>query len=168
MAGQDAQPFHWEYTELDDRNFQIRGRTVFYVVVIFSIIILVTLLVFYARWICRFNSNSHRLGSSSSSYTVNTPQSRATQGGLDAADIRAIPVVVICHSPSSSSIKMMDCSICLGPIEEGQKVKVLPPCQHCYHCECVDRWLAAQPICPLCRANIRFDSTLQHLPVVAL
>ncbi|EXB29971.1 RING-H2 finger protein ATL66 [Morus notabilis] len=58
-----------------------------------------------------------------------------------------------------------ECSICLGVFEDGEKVKVLPGCSHCYHPECVDRWLSAQPSCPLCRASLRVDSPVLKVVV---
>jgi hypothetical protein len=43
------------------------------------------------------------------------------------------------------------CSICISALVAGEKVKVLPPCGHCFHPDCVDAWLQSQPSCPLCR-----------------
>ena len=34
-----------------------------------------------------------------------------------------------------------------------QLVRTLP-CDHEFHCECVDRWLLAKRTCPLCKGNI--------------
>nr|GLL28019.1 RING-H2 finger protein ATL66 [Ipomoea trifida]GMD02097.1 RING-H2 finger protein ATL66-like [Ipomoea batatas] len=88
---QSQHPFHWHYSEFDDSNFQIRGRTLFFIVVLFAIILLITFVVLYARW-------------------------------------------------------------------DGDKVKSLPQCRHCFHSECVDKWLRTQSSCPLCRTSLRFDS----------
>jgi hypothetical protein len=46
------------------------------------------------------------------------------------------------------------CSICLGPVREGEKVRRLPACGHLFHARCVDKWLRAHPTCPLCRAAV--------------
>jgi hypothetical protein len=42
-----------------------------------------------------------------------------------------------------------ECSICLDPISENaiQCCK----CGHCFHEECIKRWLKKNPTCPLCR-----------------
>ncbi|URE40080.1 RING-H2 finger protein [Musa troglodytarum] len=37
---------------------------------------------------------------------------------------------------------------------EGDKIKVLPGCDHGFHPECVDEWLRARANCPLCRASL--------------
>lgn len=47
-----------------------------------------------------------------------------------------------------------ECAVCLDDIEAGQASRVLPGCQHAFHRACADRWLAAHPDCPLCRAHL--------------
>ena len=45
---------------------------------------------------------------------------------------------------------ILECAICLEPFEAGQAVRTLP-CMHRFHAQCVDAWLALEPICPFCR-----------------
>ncbi|KAI8799235.1 hypothetical protein BJ742DRAFT_847198 [Cladochytrium replicatum] len=48
------------------------------------------------------------------------------------------------------------CSICLERFDDGDAVRVLPSCEHVFHKECVDVWLAEQSCaCPLCRVDLR-------------
>ncbi|XP_052199811.1 RING-H2 finger protein ATL66-like [Diospyros lotus] len=149
MASQESQPYHWHYTEFDDRNFQISGRTFFSVVVLFSIIILlITLLLIYARWVCSFR----RLPTGAAPPPPPQPQ------GLDAATISGLPIKLHHSSATTTSIGEWECCICLGIFQDGEKVKVLPKCHHCYHSECVDKWLSSQSSCPLCRSSLRARS----------
>ncbi|XP_047956580.1 RING-H2 finger protein ATL66-like [Salvia hispanica] len=143
------QPFKWHYAEFDDRSFQIRGHTLFFVVVLFSVILLVALLFLYARWVCRFSS-------SSSPPPPRAPPPHAPARGLDAASIASLPIVL--HGQSEPISSDGECCICLGVFGDGDKVKLLPRCRHCFHSECVDAWLVTHSSCPLCRAAIRVDS----------
>lgn len=45
------------------------------------------------------------------------------------------------------------CAVCLDEFRNNQLVRTLP-CDHEFHCECVDRWLLAKRTCPLCKGNI--------------
>lgn len=149
---QDSQPFHWQYPESDDRNFQIHGRTLFFIVMLFSIILLVTLLLLYARWICRYHPSSAATISAASVAHAPPPQAL----GLDPVSINSLPLIL--YRPSDKELG--ECSICLGIFVDGDKVKVLPNCRHCYHSECVDKWLTNHSSCPLCRASPRVDSVV--------
>ncbi|KAF0932295.1 hypothetical protein E2562_009560 [Oryza meyeriana var. granulata] len=42
------------------------------------------------------------------------------------------------------------CPICLDGMEPGRAVRVLPGCNRAFHQDCVDRWLAISPRCPVC------------------
>lgn len=152
MSFGDVRPddSQWHYTVLDDRSFEIRGKTLFFIVVIFSVFLVVGLLLLYARWACRYRHVS------SPPPNPDPPPSQ----GLDAAAIKRLPVVSH-HSEASAA----ECCICLGVFEDGEKVKVLPRCYHCYHPECVDRWLSAQPSCPMCRNSLRVDSAVLKVVV---
>jgi hypothetical protein len=47
------------------------------------------------------------------------------------------------HSPSSQ-----DCVICLSELMPGDRACALP-CEHVFHEECIGRWFAEQPSCPM-------------------
>ncbi|KAF0902921.1 hypothetical protein E2562_019858 [Oryza meyeriana var. granulata] len=46
------------------------------------------------------------------------------------------------------------CSVCLGAVQAGEMVRLLPACKHLYHVECIDMWLASHATCPLCRTEV--------------
>ncbi|CAN1771889.1 RING-H2 finger protein ATL74 [Linum perenne] len=60
-----------------------------------------------------------------------------------------IPVVV--HGSGSGD---PECSICLGEVLDGERVRVMPKCNHEFHVSCIDKWLAAHSSCPNCRHSI--------------
>ncbi|KAJ4834403.1 hypothetical protein Tsubulata_007345, partial [Turnera subulata] len=55
-------------------------------------------------------------------------------------------------------IVVIDCPICLGEFAEGEKMRVLPKCNHGFHAECIDKWLCSHSSCPLCRQLLIDDS----------
>ncbi|KDP44733.1 hypothetical protein JCGZ_01233 [Jatropha curcas] len=165
MSSNDSQQFHWHFTELNDNDFEIHGRTLFFIIILFAIVVLLTLLFLYARWVCRYQY--HHFPTRHSLHAPNPPLSRPQ--GLDPTIIKALPITLHQSSSSSSSCDLnssntgceveTECCICLGLFDDGDKVKVLPNCKHFFHSECVDRWLTAQSSCPLCRASLRNDSS---------
>lgn len=45
------------------------------------------------------------------------------------------------------------CSICLGKYQDNDALRELS-CTHCFHVECVDKWLKINASCPLCKHEI--------------
>ncbi|KAK7385777.1 hypothetical protein VNO78_31632 [Psophocarpus tetragonolobus] len=154
---------NWRYdTELDDETLQIRGRKLFFIIVLFSIVLLFTALFVFARRICR----QHGLVPSPLQPRHAPPLSPLLQqeGGLDAAAIKRLPIILHQGPPSRSrAAEETECCICLGTFIDGEKLKVLPGCDHSFHCECVDKWLANHSNCPLCRASLKLDSSFPRI-----
>lgn len=46
------------------------------------------------------------------------------------------------------------CGICLSDYEINESLKSLPKCLHHFHSDCIDKWLAINKICPVCREEI--------------
>ncbi|CAK7348023.1 unnamed protein product [Dovyalis caffra] len=46
-----------------------------------------------------------------------------------------------------------ECCICLSAYEDGSELRELP-CNHHFHCMCIDKWLCINATCPLCKFNI--------------
>ena len=42
-------------------------------------------------------------------------------------------------------------AICMVEFEEGEAVRVLPPCGHGFRVACIDKWLHRHSTCPSCR-----------------
>lgn len=51
------------------------------------------------------------------------------------------------HSPT--------CAVCLEAFAPGDTARLLPGCPHCFHAACVDPWLAAKALCPVCRTPVQ-------------
>ncbi|KAG5616272.1 hypothetical protein H5410_016096 [Solanum commersonii] len=138
-----SQPFQWHYDEFEDGNYEIHGYAFFFILFLIIVILLLTILILYARCICHCQGRpSH------------APQSLPSHRGLDPTTcISKLPITL-----SETNIGEAECCICLGVFQNGDKLKLLPVCHHCFHSECVDKWLTTRSTCPLCRAQLRFDS----------
>lgn len=44
-----------------------------------------------------------------------------------------------------------ECVICLSDFGPGERVRVLPNCNHGFHVRCIDKWLNSHSSCPTCR-----------------
>ncbi|KAL5212362.1 hypothetical protein ABZP36_023209 [Zizania latifolia] len=83
----------------------------------------------------------------------------AVQAGVRRKALRAMPTMVYSagmqlHAAGPSPA----CAICLGDLEPGDRVRVLPKCNHGFHVGCVDRWLLARSTCPTCRQPLFGES----------
>lgn len=144
---QNHHAFRWNYSEFDDANFQLHGRTLYSVFILFAVILIVTVVFLYGRWIGRFFPSPQR--------GFHAPPSQCR--GLDPASIGQLPVLVY-SKVSGEYAAEAECCICLGMFGDKDGVKVLPECRHCFHSGCVDQWLMVHSTCPICRGFVRIDS----------
>uniref|UniRef100_A0A7N0TJQ9 RING-type E3 ubiquitin transferase n=1 Tax=Kalanchoe fedtschenkoi TaxID=63787 RepID=A0A7N0TJQ9_KALFE len=80
------------------------------------------------------------------------PAARLSAAGLKKSALRKIPVAV--YKASEVNIPATECPICLGEFVDGERVRVLPRCNHGFHVKCIDTWLAAHSSCPTCRGSL--------------
>lgn len=77
---------------------------------------------------------------------------RLASTGLKKRVLRQIPVAV--YGQMGVNIPATDCPICLGEFVDGEKVRVLPKCNHGFHLRCIDTWLSSHSSCPTCRHSL--------------
>lgn len=89
--------------------------------------------------------------------TTDEAAARLAATGLRRSALRQIPVAVY----GSAGIKIIatDCPICLGEFMDGEKVRVLPKCNHGFHVRCIDTWLVSHSSCPTCRQSLMEQPT---------
>lgn len=108
----------------------------------------------------------------SSSASSTPPCASPRSGGLEEADLLALPVYV--HGSSAEAEvgvggaegTTVECAVCLGELRDGETGRVLPRCGHRFHAECVDRWFRSHVTCPLCRAVVAADGGSGKSPKV--
>ncbi|XP_058753102.1 RING-H2 finger protein ATL74-like [Vicia villosa] len=93
-------------------------------------------------------------------YAFETPDetiARLASKGLKKSALRKIPITVYGSggsANSSTSFAATECPICLGEFVDGEKVRVLPKCNHGFHVRCIDKWLLSHSSCPTCRQSL--------------
>jgi hypothetical protein len=90
----------------------------------------------------------------------NNSQSRQrgrTSHGLDASVLKSLPVSVF-NSKEEDGLDL-ECSVCLSEVVQGEKLRVLPQCNHRFHIDCIDMWFQSHSTCPLCRIALATPST---------
>ncbi|KAI4325141.1 hypothetical protein MLD38_030564 [Melastoma candidum] len=73
---------------------------------------------------------------------------RPSTVGLEQSVIASLPIF---EYEKKTTLK---CSICLSVFDDGDRVRILPNCEHTFHGECIDRWLESSTTCPVCRAHV--------------
>ncbi|XP_047079426.1 RING-H2 finger protein ATL74-like [Lolium rigidum] len=71
--------------------------------------------------------------------------------GLNKAALAAMAPVFIFKAKEEAAGQ--ECPVCLGAMQDGDAVRVLPGCRHAFHVGCVDVWLCTHATCPVCRAR---------------
>lgn len=87
-----------------------------------------------------------------------TPQAAASEeeeegdgkNGLSEAELMRLGGVSMDGGEEEEEEREALCPICLDAMEPGRAVRVLPGCNRAFHQDCVDRWLAISPRCPVC------------------
>ncbi|KAF7825420.1 RING-H2 finger protein ATL74-like [Senna tora] len=96
-----------------------------------------------------------------SAETTDQTASRLASTGLKKRHLSQIPVK---EYGSGVNIPATECPICLGEFEKGDKVRMLPKCNHGFHVRCIDTWLLSHSSCPNCRHSLLDKSTNSNTP----
>ncbi|KAG7573652.1 Zinc finger RING-type [Arabidopsis suecica] len=80
---------------------------------------------------------------------------RSTARGLDAEAIESFPTFLYSEVKAVRIGKGgVECAVCLCEFEDDETLRLMPPCCHVFHVDCVDVWLSEHSTCPLCRADL--------------
>ncbi|KAE8691219.1 putative RING zinc finger protein [Hibiscus syriacus] len=86
----------------------------------------------------------------SSVTSIANASAKSVTGGVEKNVLKAFPTVKY-----TSELKLpgldMACVICLSEFVAGERVRILPMCNHGFHIRCIDKWLSSHSSCPTCR-----------------
>lgn len=100
---------------------------------------------------CRRRRGSSRSGNDQDEM-ANDQTRQVGPAGLPEEFIKSITVYK--YKKSGGEVESTDCSVCLSEFEDGEKLRLLPKCNHAFHLPCIDTWLKSHSSCPLCRFDI--------------
>lgn len=79
--------------------------------------------------------------------------SRSANTGVKKKALKTFPTVS--YSPDLNLPGLeTECVICLSDFTAGERVRLLPKCNHGFHVRCIDKWLSSHSSCPKCRHNL--------------
>ncbi|KAL3650550.1 hypothetical protein CASFOL_006953 [Castilleja foliolosa] len=75
--------------------------------------------------------------------------------GLDGPTIESYPKITLGESRRLLKPDDNMCAICLSEYMPKETLRSIPECQHCFHVDCIDKWLRFNSSCPVCRMSPR-------------
>ncbi|XP_060197615.1 RING-H2 finger protein ATL2 [Lycium barbarum] len=130
------------------------------IVILFAVVVFMVGLHLYARWyllnqrrrdLVRRRRVHHRR--THIVFYVDNNNSGLTHAnrGLEPAVLNSLPVF---NYSNKTHTEPIDCAVCLSDLEENEKGRILPKCNHSFHLECIDMWFQSHSTCPLCRSPV--------------
>ncbi|KAK4749808.1 hypothetical protein SAY87_027257 [Trapa incisa] len=143
-----------------ERHYDFNNKIMLASIVSLSaVVVVVSLLHIYVRWILRRQARRaaalHRLGLVARA--ANESSQPPPKTGLDPSVIAALPTLVF-RKPDPAAQgenSISECAVCLSLLEDEEVFRLLPNCNHSFHAECIDKWLASHSTCPNCRTEVQ-------------
>ncbi|KAI3830970.1 hypothetical protein MKX03_010268 [Papaver bracteatum] len=83
----------------------------------------------------------------------NRPIQLVANTGIRKKALKTFPVVTYLSGGGGLKLPGLDteCVICLSEFVQGERIRILPKCNHGFHIKCIGKWLSSHSTCPTCR-----------------
>lgn len=132
------------------RRVQLYQAIVFATPVLFASLLLLLFCLLYVRRRRGANIHSPMRGQFFAGGLSDTPP---LEHGLSESFRQRLPIVPF-NEKFLSTCHDTQCTVCLGDYQMGEKIQQLPACNHSFHVQCIDEWLAKNVTCPICRTSV--------------
>ncbi|XVF73033.1 hypothetical protein PTKIN_Ptkin12aG0169000 [Pterospermum kingtungense] len=95
-----------------------------------------------------------------------SPQPTLVVTGLDESTIESYQKLVLGESRRIPGPNDSTCPICLSEYLSKDTIRCIPECKHCFHAECIDKWLRMNTTCPVCRNSPSAEDATSHSDIV--
>ncbi|KAE8700109.1 RING-H2 finger protein ATL78 [Hibiscus syriacus] len=114
-----------------------------------SIVLVLSVLV-CALILCLGLNSIIRCALSCSSLVASDTPAQSANSGIKRKAFKSFPTV---NYSADLNLPGLDseCVICLSDFKHGDRVLILPICNHRFHVGCIDKWLSSHSSCPKCR-----------------
>ncbi|CAK9314938.1 unnamed protein product [Citrullus colocynthis] len=133
----------------DPYQYRLSGSMAVIIIILIAALFFMAFFSVYIRHCNDSQSNTVRPISTAAA------RSRRATRGLDPAVIETFPTLIYSdvkeHKIGKSAL---ECAVCLNEFEDDETLRLIPKCDHVFHPECIDAWLASHSTCPVCRANL--------------
>ncbi|KAI4345123.1 hypothetical protein L6164_012280 [Bauhinia variegata] len=82
--------------------------------------------------------------------TGSDPPARLANTGIKKKALKTFPTLSYLPELKLPGLDT-ECVICLSDFTNGDRVRILPKCNHGFHVRCIDKWLNSHSSCPKCR-----------------
>ncbi|KAL2483409.1 E3 ubiquitin-protein ligase [Forsythia ovata] len=138
-------------------NYDFNSKIMLTAIVSLSVvIILVTILHIYVRCLLRRRQARRQTSIFHLGFVISAAPTEPSTTGLNPSVMAFLPVFVFKKTNGNNNddqLGLVECSVCLSMLEDGEVARTLPNCKHTFHAECIDKWFVSNSTCPICRTE---------------
>ncbi|XP_045823945.1 RING-H2 finger protein ATL78-like [Trifolium pratense] len=99
---------------------------------------------------CALRFSNVSINNNSLSSSSNSPTDELVHKGIKKKALKKFPTMNYSTELKLPSLDT-ECMICISEFTNGEKMRILPKCNHGFHVRCIDKWLKEHSSCPKCR-----------------